>query len=182
MIFSPTAIRSSANSSRACWRHWPKVMPVSLRNLRWMVLASRLNRALQSDNVEPSPGSRCNALQIRLIRWSAGCGRFNGKVGRIVSSSRISRSTRASRESGLQAKSKSTETLINSLSNAETLTARVSAGRSGLASGCTKTLRILIAPTQRIECTSPLGIQMPRLGGTVHWLVAACTTITPSMA
>ena len=39
-------------------------MPVSLRNLRWMVLASRLNRALQSDNVEPSPGSRRSAVQI----------------------------------------------------------------------------------------------------------------------
>ncbi|MCY1450163.1 hypothetical protein D9M71_669470 [compost metagenome] len=157
-------------------------MPVSLRNLRWMVLASRLNRALQSDNVEPSPGSRCNALQIRLIRWSAGCGRFNGKVGRIFSSSRISRSTRASRESGSQLKSKSTETLISSLSNADTLTARVSPGRSGHAPGCTNTLRILIGPTQRIQCTTPLGIQMPRLGGTVHWLFAACTTITPSMA
>ncbi|MNY20236.1 hypothetical protein D3C86_1537060 [compost metagenome] len=157
-------------------------MPVSLRNLRWMVLASRLKRALQSDNVEPSPGSRCNALQIRLIRWSAGCGRFNGKVGRIVSSSRIRRSTRASREFGSSLNSKSTETLISSLRSAETLTARGSAGSPTLASGCTKTLRILIGPTQRIECTSPLGIQMPRLGGTVHWLLAACTTITPSMA
>jgi len=46
----------------------------------------------------------------------------------------------------------------------------------------TKTLRIFSEPTQRIEWTCPQGIQMPRLGGTVHWLDAVCTTITPSMA
>lgn len=74
------------------------------------------------------------------------------------------------------------ELLISSLSSAEMLTARVSCGRCGTASGRTKTLRIFSEPTQRIEWTCPQGIQMPRLGGTVHWLDVVCTTITPSMA
>lgn len=75
-----------------------------------------------------------------------------------------------------------TETRISSLSRLEMLTARVSSGSCNAASGRTNTLRIFTVPTQRIECTWPQGIQMPRLGGTVHWLLAQCTTITPSTA
>jgi hypothetical protein len=89
---------------------------------------------------------------------------------------------RASRESSAYGGFRLTEALISSLSSGEMLTALVSVGRLGKLSGRTNTLRIFSAPTQRNECTCPLGIQKPRWGGTVHWFCAECTTITPSVA
>lgn len=75
---------------------------------------------------------------------------------------------RASRESSAYGGFKLTDALISSLSSGEMLTALVSLGRFGKLAGRTNTLRIFNAPTQRSECTCPLGIQKPRLGGTVH--------------
>ena len=63
-----SAMRSTASSKRACWRHWPKVMPVSLRNRRWMVFSSRPRWVLQSASVELSAGFFCNLRQISLMR------------------------------------------------------------------------------------------------------------------
>lgn len=89
---------------------------------------------------------------------------------------------RASRESSAYGGFKLTDALISSLSSGEMLTVFGSPGMFGNRSGRTNTLRIFRVPTQRNECTCPLGIQIPRLGGTVHWFSAEYTTITPSMA
>lgn len=75
-----------------------------------------------------------------------------------------------------------TDALMSSLSSGEMLRIVVAAGRLDVRPAWMKTLRIFRVPAQRIEWTRPLGIQMPRLGGTVHWHWSVYTTMTPSIA
>ncbi|MNN26222.1 hypothetical protein D3C81_1397230 [compost metagenome] len=77
---------------------------------------------------------------------------------------------------------KPTDALINSVSKGEILMALLCSGRFAAASVRTNTLRIFTSPTQRMACTWPQGIQMPRLGGTVQRSQSDSTIIKPLMA
>lgn len=105
-----------------------------------------------------------------------------GTAGSREISSRMRFMIRDSREFSCGVSFMPTDALMSSLSSGEMLRIVVAAGRLDVRPAWMKTLRIFRVPAQRIEWTRPLGIQMPRLGGTVHWHWSVYTTMTPSIA